>query len=53
LEKDVGELNDVASQYPAKVTELNQLLTQWYQEVDAQFLRKKTVDKMPWQPAFK
>jgi arylsulfatase A-like enzyme len=53
LEKDVGELNDVASQHPAKVTELNQLLSQWYQEVDAQFLRKKTVDKMPWQPAFK
>jgi len=51
LEKDIGELEDIAAQQPEKVAELHRLLIQWYQEVDAQFLREKTINNMPWQPS--
>ncbi|WOH36249.1 sulfatase [Thalassotalea fonticola] len=52
LDKDLGEKNDISAQKPEKVTELYRLLLQWYQEVDAQFLKEKSSNKKPWQPKF-
>lgn len=50
LDKDIGEKNDISAQHPEKVAELRRLLFQWYQDVDAQFMRSKTKNKTPWQP---
>jgi arylsulfatase A-like enzyme len=50
LEKDIGEQSDISGLYPEKVAELTDLLLNWYQEVDAQFLQTKKINNMPWQP---
>lgn len=41
LSKDLGEENDLAAQYPAKVKELHQKLQHWRQEVKANMPIKK------------
>lgn len=47
LSKDKGERNDLALSHPEKVTQLSQLLTNWYREINAEFLQPKN-NKLPW-----
>lgn len=39
LSRDTGESTDIKAQQPAKVSELQALLYEWYQETNAKFLR--------------
>jgi arylsulfatase A-like enzyme len=48
LNNDPGELNDISISFPEKKTQLLNLLTNWYKDVDAQFLKPKA-NKSPWQ----
>ncbi|MGD9418517.1 MAG: sulfatase [Verrucomicrobiota bacterium JB025] len=49
LADDIGERNDLASSQPERVEQMRKRLHEWYQSVDAQFLREKDGVK-PWQP---
>ncbi len=49
LADDIGEHNDLASSQPERVEQMRKRLHEWYQSVDAQFLREKDGVK-PWQP---
>ncbi len=48
LNNDPGEQNDIAAQFPEQLEKLTKLLTNWYKEVDAQFLTPKA-NRTPWQ----
>ncbi len=50
LEADLGERNDVAAQHPDRVTRMRTELHDWYNEVDARFLRAKDEGPEPWRP---
>ncbi|WP_166831304.1 sulfatase [Thalassoroseus pseudoceratinae] len=50
LAKDIGEQNDVADEYPDRVSDMRQRLHKWYSEVDAKFLRAKKNGPEPWAP---
>jgi arylsulfatase A-like enzyme len=50
LEKDLGERNNVAGQYPGRVEQMRQRLHEWYEEVDAHFLRARENGPEPWRP---
>ena len=41
LEKDLDEQNDVADQHPERVERMRTQLHNWYEDVDARFLRAK------------
>jgi arylsulfatase A-like enzyme len=49
IKDDIGEKNDLADKHPKKVAELQNLLFDWYQKVDARFLQPKD-GKTPWLP---
>jgi arylsulfatase A-like enzyme len=50
LEQDVGEQNDLAEAMPAEAAALRDRLYDWYEDVDAKFLRAKPDGPAPWQP---
>ncbi len=51
LSKDVGEREDLSKVHPGQVAKMREKLHQWYEEVDAKFLRPKGKDgKKPWRP---
>ena len=50
LENDLAEQNDVAGQYPDRVERMRGRLHDWYEEVDARFLRAKDGGPEPWRP---
>lgn len=50
LETDVGEQKDLAAARPQDVARLKFKLRQWYEDVDAQFLRAKPDGPQPWKP---
>jgi arylsulfatase A-like enzyme len=50
LEKDLGERNNVAGQYPGRVELMRTRLHEWYDEVDARFLRAREEGPEPWRP---
>ncbi len=50
LRDDVGEKTDLAQQLPEKTRELRSSLHQWYQQVNAKFLRTKPQGHQPWRP---
>ena len=49
LAQDIGEQNDLAAQQPERVEQMRKRLHDWYQSVDARFLRKKN-GETPWRP---
>ena len=49
LAEDVGETSDVAGDHPDRVAEMRGRLHEWYEEVDAKFLRPKD-GRTPWSP---
>lgn len=51
LHEDIGEVNDLAEQFPDRVTAMRQDLHRWYQSVDAKFLEPKA-GRVPWKPAY-
>ncbi|MEM6473290.1 MAG: sulfatase [Planctomycetota bacterium] len=51
LADDVGEQEDLADREPKRVRQMRSRLHEWYQEVDAQFLREKN-GVQPWQPEY-
>jgi arylsulfatase A-like enzyme len=50
LAEDIAEQNDLADQYPERVQDMREKLHQWYEEVDAKFLRAREGGPEPWQP---
>ncbi len=50
LEQDPGERRDLAESRQADVQRLRSLLHEWYQTVDAQFLRSQPDGPDPWKP---
>ena len=50
LQEDIGEQNDLAAKHPEKVKAMRADLHQWYQKVDAKFLRAKKNGPEPWRP---
>ena len=50
VEEDIAEQHDLADQYPDRVQEMREKLHQWYEEVDAKFLRAREGGPEPWQP---
>ncbi|TWU64695.1 sulfatase [Crateriforma conspicua] len=50
LSRDVGEKNDLADSMPDKAEQMRHRLHDWYQDVNAQFLREKNGNQ-PWVPS--
>ena len=51
LANDLGERQDLASQFPDRVSRLRDKLHAWYREVDAKFLQSNAPGgEMPWHP---
>ncbi len=50
LKDDLGEQNDLAEKHPQEVAQMRARLHQWYQKVDAKFLRSKEDGPEPWSP---
>ena len=51
LSKDLGEREDLSKVHPGQVAKMRKKLHQWYEDVDAKFLRSKGKDgKKPWRP---
>lgn len=53
LAADRGERNNVAGRYPDRVERMQGRLHDWYQEVDARFLRGTDDHPNPWRPGDK
>lgn len=51
LDADPGELTDLSDILPAKTEQLQNLLMNWYQQVDAQFLQPVVDLDIPWSAA--
>ncbi|MGI9471229.1 MAG: sulfatase [Rubripirellula sp.] len=51
LNSDIGETSDVASEHPERVKQMTADLHDWYQRVDAKFLRPKPMGPEPWSPS--
>jgi len=49
MQNDIGEQNDLAEEQPDRVQQLRGLLHEWYDEVDARFLRPRDGAE-PWHP---
>jgi arylsulfatase A-like enzyme len=54
VRQDLEEQNDLAEEYPDRVKRMRQQLHDWYQEVDAKFLRpyEDEDDPEPWRPDY-
>lgn len=50
LANDLSERNDVKANHPELVSEMRKSLHQWYDEVDAKFLRAKPDGPEAWRP---
>lgn len=50
LKLDIGERQDLASEYPQRVEQTRSKLHAWYKEVDAKFLQPKGNGRQPWRP---
>jgi len=50
LGRDIGEREDLASQYPERVEKMRSKLHTWYKQVDAKFLERKGDGPLPWRP---
>ena len=50
LQNDIGERQDLASQYPQRVEQMRSRLHEWYKQVNAKFLQAKDDNQHPWRP---
>jgi len=50
VRNDIGERQDLASQYPQRVELMRSRLHEWYKKVDAKFLQPKGDNRHPWRP---
>ncbi len=50
LKLDIGEREDLASEYPERVEQMRSKLHAWYKQVDAKFLQPKGDARQPWRP---
>jgi len=50
VENDRSEQQDVAGKHPDRVNQMRNRLHDWYDEVDAKFLRPKGDNQNPWRP---
>ncbi|MGJ8653593.1 MAG: sulfatase [Opitutaceae bacterium] len=50
LKDDIGEQDDLATKFPERVAQMRARLHDWYETVDAKFLRQKTGGPKPWRP---
>jgi len=50
LQNDMGERQDLASQYPQRVEQMRSRLHAWYKQVDAKFLQARGDNQKPWRP---
>ena len=50
LKLDIGERQDLASEYPQRVEQMRSKLHAWYKQVDAKFLQPKDNGRQPWRP---
>ena len=50
LQNDIGERQDLASQYPQRVEQMRSKLHAWYKQVAAKFLQAKGDNQNPWRP---
>jgi len=50
LKLDIGEREDLASEYPQRVGQMRSKLHAWYKQVDAKFLQPKGNGRQPWRP---
>ena len=50
LKLDIGERQDLASEYPQRVEQMRSKLHAWYKQVDAKFLQPKGNGRQPWRP---
>lgn len=50
LGRDIGEREDLATQYPERVKQMRKKLHAWYKQVDAKFLQPKDGGPLPWHP---
>ncbi len=50
LKLDIGEREDLASEYPQRVEQMRSKLHAWYKHVDAKFLQPKDNGRQPWRP---
>ncbi len=50
LKLDIGEREDLASQYPERLEQMRKKLHAWYRDVDAKFLQPKGDNQHPWRP---
>ncbi|MFO7776198.1 MAG: sulfatase [Candidatus Hydrogenedentota bacterium] len=48
--EDLEEQHDVADEHPDRVAEMRAKLHEWYEEVDAKFLRAREDGPEPWRP---
>jgi arylsulfatase A-like enzyme len=50
LQNDIGERQDLASQYPQRVEQMRSKLHEWYKQVNAKFLQARDKNQNPWRP---
>jgi arylsulfatase A-like enzyme len=50
LKLDIGERQDLTSEYPQRVDQMRNKLHTWYKQVDAKFLQPKDSGQQPWRP---
>lgn len=50
IEEDIGEQRDLAEQHPGRVDRMRQRLHDWYEDVDARFLKAREGGPKPWRP---
>ena len=50
LQNDIGERQDLASQYPQQVEQMRGKLHEWYKQVNAKFLQARGDNQNPWRP---
>jgi len=52
LKTDIGELKDLSAEQPEQVKVMRERLHEWYQSVDAKFLRPAKNGEKPWRPSY-
>jgi len=51
VQMDIGEREDLATQYPQRVEQMRAKLHAWYKQVGAKFLEPKDGGPQPWRPS--
>ncbi len=52
VEEDLDESRELVKQYPDRAERMREKLHEWYREVDAKFLRRKSGGPKPWRPDY-